>query len=175
VNYYVPSQAQPGPATLTINSADGTQTIGWVRIAPIMPGLYTADSNGQGPPAAIAVCAGVCDGWQNQNGTFYQNAFTCNGAGCAPLTIHLASTDTVVVELFGTGIRHLTPGAASATVGGQSAPVQFTGAQGQYMGLDQVNVQLPQSLAGAGNVSLVLTLAETQPVTQANIVTLNVQ
>jgi uncharacterized protein (TIGR03437 family) len=35
-------------------------------------------------------------------------------------------------------------------------PVLFAGAQGTLAGLDQVNVQLPRSLAGRGEVDVVL-------------------
>jgi len=37
-------------------------------------------------------------------------------------------------------------------------PVVFAGPQGQFTGLDQINVQLPASLAGKGEVDVVLTV-----------------
>ena len=76
-----------------------------------------------------------------------------------PVPISLGSpTDTVVLELFGTGLRHVSSASAvTATINGQTLPVQFAGAQGQFPGEDQINVQLPHSLAGSGTVSLVLT------------------
>jgi uncharacterized protein (TIGR03437 family) len=62
--------------------------------------------------------------------------------------------DPVVVLLFGTGIR----GASSvqAVLNGQSAPVVGYGAQAEFVGLDQVNVQIPEALAGAGVVEAYL-------------------
>lgn len=164
VNYLVPSAAQPGAATLTILSGDGTITTGWVLVAAVDPGLYTAGATGKGAPAAFAVCAGTCAGWPgppNQDGQFVQAIFTSCGAagGCMPVPISLGSpTDTVVLELFGTGLRHVSSASAvTATINGQTLPVQFAGAQGQFPGEDQINVQLPHSLAGSGTVSLVLT------------------
>jgi uncharacterized protein (TIGR03437 family) len=61
--------------------------------------------------------------------------------------------------LYGTGLRGLTSLAnASATVGGQTAVVDYAGAQGAFVGLDQVNLTLPQSLRGQGTVPISLTL-----------------
>jgi uncharacterized protein (TIGR03437 family) len=51
--------------------------------------------------------------------------------------------------LFGTGLRGRSSlSNVSATIGGVKAPVEYTGAQGEFAGLDQVNLALPRSLAG---------------------------
>ena len=72
VNYLAPGAMQPGPAILTVTSSDGTATTGMLLVAPVMPGLYSADANGKGPAAAIAVCAGICAGYPSVDGVFYQ-------------------------------------------------------------------------------------------------------
>jgi len=38
-------------------------------------------------------------------------------------------------------------------------PLQYAGAQSQYPGLDQVNVTVPYSLKGAGDVAITVTAA----------------
>jgi len=43
-------------------------------------------------------------------------------------------------------------------VGGQSTTVLFSGTQGQYAGLDQIDAALPPSLAGAGQVTVSVTV-----------------
>jgi uncharacterized protein (TIGR03437 family) len=46
-----------------------------------------------------------------------------------------------------------------ATAGGVSLPVSYAGAQNTaYPGLDQVNVLLPRSLAGKGDVTIQVTV-----------------
>ncbi|MGH8245895.1 MAG: hypothetical protein ACREUU_05630 [Gammaproteobacteria bacterium] len=45
-----------------------------------------------------------------------------------------------------------------ATAGGQDAPVLAAEPQSQFAALDQVNVRLPRTLAGRGEVDLVLTV-----------------
>ncbi len=71
--------------------------------------------------------------------------------------------------LYGTGIRGA--GMVQAFVAGQPALVQYAGAQGQYQGLDQVNVALPTSLAGMGEVSVYL-VADGKV---SNMTTVNIQ
>jgi len=153
VNYYVPAKVQTGPATLTITSGDGTMTSGTVLVASVMPGLYTASANGQGAAAAEAIIVHA-NGSQSTQATF-----TCSSAGnCSPAPIGLASTDALYIELFGTGIRHVSAlSAATATVNGQSVAVQYAGPSG-YTGEDQVNIQIPASLFNSGTVNLVLTV-----------------
>jgi len=180
VNYYVPGNAQPGPATITVTSGDGTQTAGTVLVAPVAPGLFTANASGQGAASALAICAGVCAGWPNRqaNGQCYQDAFACAGsAGCTPQPIGIGASDTVVMELFGTGFRHLSsPAALTVQINGQAVPFQYAGAQAD-IGLDQLNVQLPYSLAGSGQVNLVMSLQDTvnNVTVTSNTVTLNIQ
>lgn len=48
--------------------------------------------------------------------------------------------------------------AVTATVGGVTAQVSFAGAQGQCEGLDQLNLPLPKSLRGSGDVDVTLTV-----------------
>jgi uncharacterized protein (TIGR03437 family) len=69
------------------------------------------------------------------------------------------STDRLVITLYGTGIRNNTglPNAV-AEVGGARATILYAGAQPQYPGLDQVNLVIPRSLAGAGEIPVVLTI-----------------
>src|ERR1039458_8656992 len=180
VNYVVPSAAQPGAAALTITSADGTKTTGVVLVAAVDPGLYAANATGKGAPAGFAVCAGICAGWPgppNQYGQFVQDL-------SKPISLRVA-TDTVVLALFGPGLRHVaSPSAVTATINGQGLPVQFAGAQGQFTGEDQINVQLPYNLSASGMVNLVLTttvdqgalaLYDTDITPSSNTVTIDIE
>ena len=166
VSYYVPAKVQAGPATVSIKSGDGAVSTGVVLIQTVMPGLYTANANGQGAPAAFAVI-------QHADGTrTTELTSTCTSAGCTPATLSLASTDQLYLELYGTGIRHVASlSDVTATANGQSAPVQYAGAAPGYTGEDQVNIQIPSSLFQAGTVSVVLTVSGQA----ANTVTLDLE
>ncbi len=44
----------------------------------------------------------------------------------------------------------------TAAIGGVNALVSYAGNQGQFPGVDQINVQIPRTLAGRGVVDVVL-------------------
>ena len=70
-----------------------------------------------------------------------------NGPGsCITRPISLgAPTDTVVVELYGTGLRHLSSlSALSVQIDNQTVPVQYAGKQSTDLGLDQNQHPVPQ-------------------------------
>jgi uncharacterized protein (TIGR03437 family) len=66
----------------------------------------------------------------------------------------MSANSRVVVELYGTGLRHGSFSTVSATANGQPLLVQYSGAQTTLLGLDQVNMLVPQNFAGAGTVTI---------------------
>ncbi|MGH9832576.1 MAG: hypothetical protein ACRD9Y_06125 [Blastocatellia bacterium] len=61
--------------------------------------------------------------------------------------------------MFGTGIRQRTdPARIIARIGRADAQVLFAGAQGSLVGVDQVNLAVPRSLAGSGEIDVALTM-----------------
>ena len=70
-------------------------------------------------------------------------------------------SDQVYLVLYATGIRgEKVLANVTAQVGGTGVPVTYAAAQSEYAGLDQVNIgPLPRSLAGKGEVSIVVTVA----------------
>jgi uncharacterized protein (TIGR03437 family) len=155
VNYLLPLGTANGAATVTISSNNGNLALGTVQIATVAPGLFTANASGQGVPAAVALRVRG-DGTQS----FEPVAQFDSGANrFVPAPIDLgANTDQVVLLLFGTGIRGRSNlSAVACRIGGVEVPVSFAGAQGDLVGLDQINVgPLPRNLAGRGEVDLVL-------------------
>ena len=164
----MPAGVARGPATVTVTNPNQAPISTQIVIGPVSPGLFTANSTGQGV-AAAQVIRTHADGTQDapQNVAVFdphQNLWV-------PAPIDLGSpTDTVYLLLYGTGIRHYaaTP---TCTVAGQSVPVAFAGPQGSFAGLDQVNLILPSTLRGIGTVNLVLMVDGTA----ANTVTLAIQ
>ena len=70
-----------------------------------------------------------------------------------------AATDKLFLVLYGTGIRgRAMSSPVTATMGGVSAEVLFAGMQGGLVGLDQVNLRLPRTLAGRGVVNVELSV-----------------
>ena len=88
----------------------------------------------------------------------YENVYALDAAKnviAAPVDV---SKDKVYLSLYATGIRHAPQSQVSVTIRGVDAPVSSSGAQGFFPGLDQVNVQVPASLAGRGDVPVVLSV-----------------
>jgi uncharacterized protein (TIGR03437 family) len=154
INCLIPPGTASGTATVIITSQDGTVSIGTIQIAAVAPGLFTASSNGQGVAAAVAVRV-KADGTQTA-----EPVAQFNGGQWVSLPIDLGPPgETIVLLLFGTGIRHRSNlSAVSVTIGGVAAQVDFAGAQSDFAGLDQLNVRIPRSLAGRGEVDIVLTV-----------------
>ena len=77
----------------------------------------------------------------------------------SPIAINMgSSTDKVYLILYSTGFDTAGTSNVMVTVNGGNAPVLYAGPAGS-VGLDQVNIQLPASLAGKGNVNVQLTAA----------------
>lgn len=69
-----------------------------------------------------------------------------------------AATDLLYVTLYGTGLRSYSSLTnVHASIGGTPAQIAYIGAQGTAA-LDQVNLLVPHSLAGSGEVPVVLTV-----------------
>ena len=90
--------------------------------------------------------------------TTFERAITINQGQIVAVPINLSQpTDDVYLVLYTTGVRFRSDLAnVSATIGGVTTRVLFAGAQGAFVGLDQVNLQVPRSLAGRGEVDVEL-------------------
>ena len=112
-----------------------------------VPGIFTANGQGQGVAAATAVRV------QPDGSLQSVPVFDCQGPGqCTAVPIDLSGSRPVYLSLYGTGFRAVqTLGEgprphAYCKVGGISSVVQFLGAQPTIPGLDQLNLILPASL-----------------------------
>ena len=154
INFVVPEGTASGMATVVITNGDATKPTTTVQVAPVAPGLFTANSQGAGVAAAIAIRRIIATQTDVPVPVFH-----CDAGGCASDPIDLDTASNVFLELFGTGIRGRTSLAnVGATIGGTSVTVVFADAQGQFPGLDQVNLALPLTLQGKGETDVVLTV-----------------
>jgi uncharacterized protein (TIGR03437 family) len=156
VNYQIPPNTLSGNATVTVTSWNGAVSRSTVQIGTVAPGLFTLSATGRGLPAAVVER-------DKANGTRSTEAlaqFDSSQNQFVPVPIDLgAADDQVFLVLFGTGFRFRSALAAvTATIGGSNADVTFAGAHGSFVGLDQANVRVPHSLAGRGDVDVVLTV-----------------
>jgi uncharacterized protein (TIGR03437 family) len=156
INLVVPDATGPGPAVFTVTNPDGVQSRSTVEIASVSPAFYTMNQTGKG------VVAGYVQVVPASGPSTSEPVYSCPGGGatCTTIPIDVSnSSDQYFLVMFGTGFRGRSAlDQVSVMIGSQSVPVLYAGAQGEYEGFDQVNVQLPSSLAGAGVVNVVATV-----------------
>ncbi len=154
INFVMPAGTADGAATVSVYQGEALVARGTVRIERVAPAIFTANSDGRGVAAAIALR--IRGGGQTTS-----LVFQCAAAGaCTGMPIEPESgADQVFLLLFGTGIRNVSAqSAVRATIGGVNVEVLAAVPQGEFAGLDQVNLRLPAALAGRGEVDVVLTV-----------------
>jgi uncharacterized protein (TIGR03437 family) len=167
INYLIPPETAVGTATVSVINGVNSVATGTIQIASVAPGLFSANASGQGVAAAVILRV-KADGTQSYEPIAQydtaQNRFVSVPIDFGP------ETDQLFLLLFGTGIQgRSTMSAVTVSVGGTNSQALYAGPQGGYVGLDQVNLSLPRSLIGRGEVDIVLTI-DNQP---ANIVRFN--
>lgn len=156
INFQVPQGTAPGAANLAFRNTNGTLSLGTANIANIAPALFAANASGRGLAAAV-VQRTRADGSQSFEPVARFDT-TQNQFVAVPIDLG-AATDRVFLVMFGSGFRYRSAlSAVGVTLGGTAAPVSFAGAQGSFIGLDQANIELPRSLAGRGELDVVLTV-----------------
>ena len=154
INYLVPAGTAAGQATILITSGNGAVSGSVVEIASVAPGIFVADASGRGVPAANALTFRA-DGSSSSRPVAQFDPATGRFIA-VPIDLG-AIDDRVFLSLFATGVRKRSSlEAVRAVINGVEAPVLFAGDQGGFVGLDQVNIELPRSLVGSGLVDVTL-------------------
>ncbi len=143
INLLVPPGSATGPATIVATKSGGASAqAGIATIASSAAGIFTL-SPGSSVPAALFLRISS-DGQQTTGYVFDVNTLSA-------VDIPRNAGDQTYLILFGTGLRHSNQ--IAATANGRQVPVLAALAQGQFPGLDQINLgPLPFDLPG-GTVS----------------------
>ncbi|MGE0126509.1 MAG: PKD domain-containing protein [Blastocatellales bacterium] len=163
INFEIPKGTANGVAVVNVAINGNIVGAGTMNIAKVAPGLISANANGQGVAAAVVLRIDTANGNKQ---TFEQVArFDSGQSKFVPVPIDMGpSTDLVYVLLYGTGIRGRTSTQnIVVNIDGSSRPLsaaQFEDgfAAPGFVGLDQVNVLLPRSLIGRGQIDITLTV-----------------
>lgn len=157
ISFVLPAGLSDGSVTISVRRGGETVAVGSVRIGRVAPGIFTANSSGEGAPAGFAVFASF--GGVRQVDLFERYA---GSARFEPAALDVGNgAEDVYLVLFGTGFRNAAVGEIRAVAGGVSIPVQAAQAHRVFAGLDQLNLgPLPQELAGKrGQLELAITMA----------------
>ena len=136
-NFYVPPDVAVGPATLKLIRDNGAEAETSVEIAAVAPGIFST-------------------------GTYLRvRADGSRESGLTTTPIDLgAAGDQVFLTLFASGLRNRSSlSAVTVTIGGESILVRFADPQGQFLGLDQLDIgPLPRSLVGRGPAAVLVSV-----------------
>ena len=152
----IPAGTAPGAARVQVVPRDGAPINAVVQIEAAAPAVFSADASGKGLAAAVALRI-KADGTQ----VFERVAdFDPVQQRFVPIPVDLgAATDQTFLLMFGTGLRGRSGlEAVQVRVGGVTVTPQSVGPQGGLVGLDQMNLPLPRSLAGRGLVTIEMTV-----------------
>lgn len=160
INYQAPPGATTGEALVTVANNSGQVSMGTMQIAAVAPGVFTANASGLGLAAAVALRV------RADGSLSYESVTRHDPVQNRPVAVPIdlgpdlgTATDQVFLLLFGSGWRFRSSlSNLNLTIGGIALPVVYAGLQGDFVGLDQINVQLSRSLIGRGEVDVVLTV-----------------
>ena len=139
INAVLP-ESSTGLTQLTIQNSAGKNSLN-VLLAAASPAIFTQDSSGTGPAAAL--------------NAHDQSLITANNP------LHVGDT----VELYATGLGltmtsndlQVAVQQPTVTIGGVACPVTFAGAAPNYIGLDQINCTIPAGIAASPTSPVVIT------------------
>jgi len=170
INFLMPPGLATGIATFTITNGGGATLKAIGAVGQVAPMLFSIDGRGSGLAAASAIRLTT----GNPPLTSVVSLYDCSGASCRAAPIDLGVDTPVYLTLYGTGIRHrgsLELDDVSVIMNGNFLPVTYAGAQPDFAGLDQINVQLPLNLRGSGVTNVVVKVNQHS----ANVVTVNIR
>jgi len=153
VNLLLPEGLAAGSATILLDNGPGGQiAAGSLRIETIAPGIFTANSDGQGTPAALLLRVSPDGEAAYEPVSAYD---TLTGLHSPRRIIFGPPSESLFLVLFGTGMRRFSSTEnVSVQLGDQQLPVKFLGPAPRLVGVEQANVSLPPNLAGRGSLPL---------------------
>jgi uncharacterized protein (TIGR03437 family) len=149
INFEIPQGTLAGPATVTVLPSTSPGMLVPCEVAAVAPGIFQLNSTALAAANVIRVRSGMT--------LPLEPVYDVNGTGAVvPRFIDLGpKTDSVYLALYGTGFRNAKN--ISVTIGGQPVNVLYSGPQGTYDGLDQLNAgPISRALAGKGKTNVVV-------------------
>jgi uncharacterized protein (TIGR03437 family) len=134
---------------ISSNGQNSSQVI--IPVTAVAPGIFTLDQSGRGQGAIVNLDGTVNSPDNPASAGSYIAVYATGEGQTNPGGVDGKLGDTVAPRPIQS---------PTATVGGISAQVQYAGgAPGLVAGVSQINVQIPQAIAGGGSVPLVLTFS----------------
>ena len=142
VNFLIPDEAALGAVRMAITNSNGITSSGEIELVSSSPAIFTRDSNGRGLPIALTTFDGI-------------NFDSVSSTDGSPKPVLPGSVwKPNYLTIFGTGLRYAKN--LRIRIGGVEVEPLYSGAQGSFSGLDQVNVMIPSNLS-TGTTDVIVT------------------
>jgi uncharacterized protein (TIGR03437 family) len=166
INLQVPPGVALGtPVPLQLTKPDGSTLLSTATFAASAPGIFTLAMNGQGQAAALNQDNSVNFGTNPAKRGSVIQIFATGGGDTAPA---LGAGEAAPASGNPLVLTKVQP---TVTIGGKNATVQFSGMAPGFVGLWQINAQVPADVTPGNAVPLVVTAAGVA----SNTVTIAVQ
>jgi len=182
LNYQVPSDTPSGLANVVVINRGQAILQGTALVSSVALSLFTADASGMGAPAGLLLRVRA-NGQQ-----VYESLarFDASQNRIVPAPIARRAGEQLFLILFGTGLKlaantdgNSGNGAAEnvqISIGGVNAQALFAGTAPGFVGLDQLNVRIPDNAPANPNTAVVVRARDlANNLKQANIVTISLQ
>ncbi len=182
INYQIPADTPSGLANVVISKAGEVVSQGTIQVSNVALSLFTADASGQGAPAGLLLRV-KANGEQ-----VYESLvrFDASQNKLVPAAIVRRPGEQLYLILFGSGLRNAPNSDGNAangvaesvtvTIGGVNAQVIYAGVAPGYVGLEQINVRIPDEAQSNPNSAVTVKVRDVlNNVKQANIVTVSIQ
>lgn len=182
INYQIPSDAPSGLANVVVSKSGEVVSQGTILVSNVALSLFTADASGQGAPAGLLLRI-KANGEQ-----VYESLVRFDAAQnkLVPAAIVRRAGEQLYLILFGSGLRNApnsdgntANGVAESvevTIGGVNAPVIYAGVAPGYVGLEQINIRIPDAAASNPNSAVTVKVRDVlSNLKQANTVTISIQ
>ncbi len=130
---------------------------GTAQIVNVAPGVFSFNATSRGVAAGSALRIRNSVATYEDIATFTNDNFVTKPIDLGP------SGDEVYLTIYGTGFRRAAAGTARVALAGVEYTPQFAGAQGAFVGLDQLNILVPRSLLGTGRINITLNVTGATP------------
>ncbi len=153
ITFVVPANAATGPAEVAIIRTDGSKSSAHILIADVAPGFFSSSADARG----------AADGTVTQRPASGGPATTfaasrCDKGACRAIPIPLSEGVVTTLRLAASGLRNAARDArVEVVVAGKPVPVLGFG-PADDLGRDQVTIQLPLDLRGAGETDVSMTV-----------------
>ena len=150
INFFIDAATALGLALVEVLRDGAVIATGTVEVVAVAPGIFTANADGSGVPAALYL---RFRGTEQTAQEFVFDPTAPLGAR-DPVRIDFGDEDEqVFIAIFGTGMRR--GSVVTATIDGEDVPVSPVVALEAFVGLDQANLgPIPRSFIGRGVVEL---------------------